>query len=464
MAYTISQRLAPALFSAALMAACSGGHSGSDSDDGGSGSAPPPAAPSFEQSSDDAYTYLLPLYEMSSTRKAALDTAVQSPNTFVNVPTLADAKSHAVTTPNVDTLYSSAFLLLADGPVQIDIPDSGDRYFSLSILDFYTNNIAVQGTRVDGGAAKSFWVVGPQWSGTAPTGITVIHSPTNSAWALGRTYVRDQADVHDADAVQSQLKATATASSTTTPASLSTTVPAATDWEAFFTYADQLMVENPVATGSAATALTQLGLGNGTFNAAALTSTQKTDLETGASAAYQRAISAAQGIAAQQGWVYPAADLGNFGEDYTYRASIAVSGLGALPTQETIYIDGAGDAATPQRYDGTHNYSLTFPAGTLPPNSAFWSLTLYQPDSDGSLFLYDNSQNRYAIGSNTAGVTYGSDGSLTLQIQNADPAPGSVDANWLPAPAGPFALILRVYLPGSGLLDGSYRLPAVVQQ
>jgi hypothetical protein len=457
MAYFLTRRMTPVLISAALLAGCGGGGSG---DDG----APPAPAPTYEQSADAAYTYLLPLYEMSATRKAALDSLIQTPNQFLHVSTLADASSKSVTTPNADTLYSSAFLLLADGPVQIDIPDSGDRYFSLSLLDFYTNNFAVRGMRIDGGAAKSFWVVGPQWTGTAPAGVEVIHSPTNSAWALGRTYVRDQADLDAAADVQQQLIATATASTTSTPASLSTAAPANTDWEAFFAYADQLTVENPVAAGSAADALKALGLGSGTFNAAALSSTQKTDLETGASAAHQRATAAAQGGSVQQGWVYPQSDLGNFGDDFAYRAAVSIGGLGALPVQEALYINGAGDAATPQRYDGAHNYSLTFPAGMLPPNGAFWSVTLYEPDADGSLFFYDNPQNRYAIGSNSPGLSYGSDGSLSLQIQHEDPASGAVDLNWLPAPAGPFALILRVYLPGSGLVEGSYRVPAVVPQ
>lgn len=460
MAHPMSRRIALVLFSAVLMAGCSGGDSG-DGDE-----ASPPPAPTFKQSADDAYTYLLPLYEIAATRKAALDSLIQAPNSFLHVSTLSDSSSRAVTTPNVDTLYSSAFLLLADGPVQIDIPASGDRYFSLSLLDFYTNNIAVRGTRIDGGVAKSFWVVGPQWAGTAPTGIEVIRSPTNSAWALGRTYVRDQADLADAAAVQQQLTATATAegSAPSTPASLSLTVPANTDWEAFFSYADQLLVENPVAAGSAAAALAQLGLGSGTFNAAALSATQKTELESGANAAYQRAIGTSQGGTTQQGWVYPQADLGNFGEDYGYRAAVAVGGLGALTVQEALYINGAGDAATPQRYDGSRRYSLSFPAGLLPPNGAFWSLTLYEPDADGSLFLYDNPQNRYAIGSDSVGLTFGDDGSLTLQIQHDDPSSGSPNLNWLPAPAGPFALILRVYLPGAGLIDGSYRVPAVVPQ
>ena len=460
MSHVFSRRFAPVLFSAVLLAGCGGGGSSDGDDD----ETPPPPAPTYQQSADDAYTYLLPLVEISATRKAALDGLIQNPNVFLHVSTLADASSKAVTTPNTDTLYSSAFLLLADGPVQIDIPDSGDRYFSLSLLDFYTNNIAVRGTRVDGGAAKSFWVVGPQWSGTAPSGIEVIRSPTNSAWALGRTYVRDQADVDAAADVQKQLVATATAGSSA-PASLSIAVPANTDWEALFAYADQLMVENPVSAGSAAAALTALGLGSGTFNAAALSSTQKTDLEAGAGAAYQRATAAAQGGAVVQGWVYPQSNLGNFGGDFAYRAGVAIGGLGALPVQEALYINGAGDAATPQRYDGSaHRYSLTFPAGMLPPSGAFWSLTLYEPDADGSLFFYDNPQNRYAIGSGSPGLSHASDGSLTLQIQHEDPASGEVDLNWLPAPSGPFALILRVYLPGSTLVDGSYKLPALVTQ
>ena len=165
----------------------------------------------------------------------------------------------------------------------------------------------------------------------------------------------------------------------------------------------------------------------------------------------------------QQGWIYPKADLGDFGQDYAYRASVALLGLGALPLQEAVYVFGAGDAETPQRYDGNGHYTIRFPPGQLPPARAFWSVTLYQPADNGNLFFYDNDQNRYAIGDRTAGLVYDADGALTLHIGHADPG-GQASANWLPAPAGPFTLVFRGYLPDASLVDGAYRLPAALPQ
>ncbi|MDB5972369.1 MAG: hypothetical protein JWQ90_4819 [Hydrocarboniphaga sp.] len=422
------------------------------------------AAPaSFEQSADDAYAYALPLFELAAARKAAFDTLVQQPNVFTHRRMLSNAQSRTVTTPNADTLYSSAWLLLTEAPLQIDIPASGARYFSLALMDFYSNNIDVLGTRRDGGVAKRFWIAPPGWQGSVPAGVELIRSPTRSLWALGRTYVRDQADLPAAWAVQNQLHIAAVdgGKSVSPPASVSQTVPGLTDWEGFFDYADWLLAECPLPAASAA--LTRLGLGTGHFDAAAFSASEREALAAGAQRAYQRASSGSLGGTPEQGWVYPKPGLGDFGSDYGYRATVALVGLGALPLKEAVYVFGAGDTATPQRYDGNQDYTLRFPSGQLPPARAFWSVTLYQPEANGNLFFYDNEQKRYAIGDRTPDLVYGSDGSLTLHVGHRDPG-GQASANWLPAPAGPFALVLRAYLPDASLVDGRYRLPAVLPQ
>jgi hypothetical protein len=103
--------------------------------------------------------------------------------------------------------------------------------------------------------------------------------------------------------------------------------------------------------------------------------------------------------------------------------------------------------------DGKHKYVLHFDKGQTPPASLFWNLSMY----DSSMLFVENPFGRYSIGSMNT-LKPAADGSLTLLIQQERP---NDTANWLPAPAGPFNLTMRLYGPGSSVLDGSYRLPAV---
>ena len=160
-----------------------------------------------------------------------------------------------------------------------------------------------------------------------------------------------------------------------------------------------------------------------------------------------------------EGWSYPASRLGDFGQDYGLRASVAVSGLAALPPIEAMYMRAQGDQPG-ALFEGLRNWVLHFPADALPPVKSFWSLSLYEATEDGQFYFTDNPINRYAIGDRTSGLTYNADGSLDIWIGHAPPE-GDRAANWLPAPEGPFALFLRAYLPKPELLDGGYRFPAV---
>jgi hypothetical protein len=93
----------------------------------------------------------------------------------------------------------------------------------------------------------------------------------------------------------------------------------------------------------------------------------------------------------------------------------------------------------------------------------FWSLSMYEATTDGQFFFTDNPIKRFAIGDRTPGLKRNADGTLDLWIGRAHPG-GERSANWLPAPkSGPFALYLRAYLPRAELLDGRFRLPAVVK-
>ena len=106
--------------------------------------------------------------------------------------------------------------------------------------------------------------------------------------------------------------------------------------------------------------------------------------------------------------------------------------------------------------NGRHDYMIHFPPGGLPPNDAFWSLTM----GDARNRFVANPINRYSV-SDRSGLVSNADGSLDIYIQNA--APAGHQSNWLPAPAGAFILWLRVYMPGSAILDGKYKVPPIVE-
>jgi len=136
----------------------------------------------------------------------------------------------------------------------------------------------------------------------------------------------------------------------------------------------------------------------------------------------------------------------------TQAACAAIFPMVNLPQQEVYWyttLDGAH-----QTLSGQHDYILYFPPGGLPPNNASWSLTM----SDTKNKFVNNSIDRYSVG-RFSGLVPNANGSVTIYIQNMPPAGN--ESNWLPAPTGDFKLWLRVFAPGSAILNGSYVVPPV---
>jgi hypothetical protein len=144
-----------------------------------------------------------------------------------------------------------------------------------------------------------------------------------------------------------------------------------------------------------------------------------------------------------------------YGNDILRRAACAKEAPAANVPAEAVYWTATADGAG-HTLNGQHDYLLHFPPGGLPPNDAFWSLTML----DSQRFMVDNPINRYSLGARS-GLVPGSDGSMDIYIQNTVPA--SHETNWLPAPTGDFVLVLRAYQPGSAVLNGEYRVPPLVE-
>ena len=401
----------------------------------------------------EAWIYALPLIEIATMRQRAMKLG-QRMGAFTHVRSLATPRHRAVTTPNNDTLYTTAHIDLSAGPVTLTLPRSGERYLSLALMDAYTNNFAILGTRTTGPDGGTFRLVGPN---EAAEGFGVIRSPTSHVWALARILVDGPHDLDAAREVQAGISMQGPPSEPPGPYA-----ERQAPWAEYFASAAALMAANPPPVTDLALlrAIAPLGLLEG-FDPGRFSAAEAAEIEAGV-AEGRKAVrrGGLGGMGFVGGWSYPGARLGDFGQDYLYRGAVALSGLAALPPAEAMYMR----AETPDGnglFDGTKAWRLHFPAdGHLPVNS-FWSLSLYEATEDGQFFFADNPLDRYAIGDRTPGLTRNPDGSLDLWIGHAHPGEGR-EGNWLPAPAGPFALFMRAYLARPELLDGGYRLPPVV--
>lgn len=110
--------------------------------------------------------------------------------------------------PNNDTLYSSAWLDLADGPLVLSVPDTAGRYYVMPFMDAWTNVFASIGKRTHGTAAGNFLIAGPKWLGQVPSSMELIRSPTNMVWMIGRIQTNTEADFENVFKLQKQIKLT----------------------------------------------------------------------------------------------------------------------------------------------------------------------------------------------------------------------------------------------------------------
>jgi len=377
-------------------------------------------------------------------------------NSFAHKRKLADAGDRLVTMPNNDTLYSLAVLDLSAGPVRFEVPDTADRYYSAALMDAYTNNFSIIGRRTTGTHAATFIIAGPGWQGNTPDdGPQLIHAPTNTVLLLVRILVDGPDDVAAVTALQDGFKLIPPRPATDTPAPIA---PLADSGHNFVEISDRALAENPPPADDAAmlARVAKVGI---------VPAARAPDRSTAAD--WDKDFPLAQKLLASavarprhliQGWNYLPADIGNFGTDYDVRAAVALLGLMALPPEEAMYTNGIKDALG-QAFDGAHRYKLHLPPGGVPAD-AFWSLSLYSMEADGRAYFADNPLHRYAIGDRTPGLKKNADGSLDLLIQREAPAETG-QANWLPAPAGPFRLTMRAYQPRRELLEGRFRYPAV---
>ncbi|MEN2738231.1 DUF1254 domain-containing protein [Microbacterium sp. X-17] len=434
-----------------------------------------PALADIRALADEAYTYLYPLVTMDVSRAKFTTTAGgmghAAPNTFAHIREFPPADFRAVVAPNFDTLYSSAWIDLANGPVVIDVPDSAGRYYLLPLLDMWTDAFAVPGTRTTGDGAGRFVLVPPGWSGDIPADAAVIHAPTSVVWLIGRTQTNGPADYAPVNAFQDGLGLSTPSGGAPSTATRASVAPASVDLSGdplgivnglhavdFFTYATDLLTEyGPHPTDFSTLArIARIGIVPGhRFDAEAFDGEQLDALEAGREDALARLRATVATMARiSNGWSMNTDTMGVYGDFYIKRAVVSMVGLGANQPEDAIYPIVVADAEG-HPIVGEKDYVQHFAAGQLPPVHAFWSVTMYDKDS----FQAPNPLNRFALGDRDP-LHYNADGSLDLYYGPTDPG-GERTANWLPAPAGPLRIITRLYAPKRSALDGTWNPPAL---
>ncbi|MEL7540272.1 MAG: DUF1254 domain-containing protein [Pseudomonadota bacterium] len=421
------------------------------------------------------FDYAYPLVIMKISQDLMLTVPIRprtTPNHFIHFRRLAQPEQRAVVLGNRNTLYSVGWLDLSAGPVVFEIPDMGDRYYVMPLLDAWTNTFESLGSRTTGQAAQKYLIAHENFSGDVPDGHTLIRSPTNMVWITGRVQADSAEDAKTVALLQDEYVLMSLEEQMTgvdpfadyapqytfgkvrLPVPYSLQMEAAEFYNTFF----EMAAANPGP--QADEDMFQL-LSDWGIDLSAPLRFENLSLQTQAALqaglkSKQSAYSAAfySGTAQSEPWLFnldPA--MGNWGADFARRAYWAMWGLGTNISQDAVYGVTQLDQ-TMQPLNGQNTYRLHFEADELPPTQAFWSVTNY--DVEG--YLERNAQDRYSLGSNHQ-LNFNQDGSLDLYLSYAPPAQDG--ANWIPAPEGEFKILLRIYWPQEIVLTGAWSLPDV---
>jgi hypothetical protein len=387
-------------------------------------------------------------------------------------------KDTAIITPNSDTPYSLLWMDLRAEPMVLSVPTvEKSRYYSVMLCDGNTFNYGYVGSRATGSEAGEYMVVGPDWKGETPAGVKkVFRSSTQFSLAAYRTQLFNAEDMPDVVKVQAGYKVQSLSAYLNQPAP-----PAAPAVDfpkinaqmvktGFFDYLGFALQFAPAGPDEQEirAKLARLGIEAGKkFDFNALSEEQKAAMAEGMKAGEAKVE---QYLAAGQkeinGWkvgsLFGARQF--YQGDWLKRAAAAKGGIYGNDAVEAMY-PFAKSLANGELLDGgKHNYTLTFPAGQLPPVNAFWSVTMYDGKSQ---LLIKNPIDRYLInGPMLPSLKKNADGSLTLYFQKDSPG-ADKESNWLPAPDDVMYLVMRLYWPKEtppSILppgEGTWKPPAI---
>lgn len=386
-------------------------------------------------------------------------------NTLKNFPRVFTHRDTVVVTPNSDTPYSFVGLDLRAEPIVLSVPEIEEgRFYSVHLADINHHNFGFLGTATTGNGAGHHMIAGPDWQGDLPEGIdTITRTDAQIGFVVFRTQLFNPDDLDNVIRIQDQYAAK------TLSSFLGTEQPAPAPeidfpaWDAtaltdnfipLLNFMLQFTTPTPDET-AIRERIAAIGIGAGkAFDWAGISDEKRAAIEAGFAAA-RAEIAAGEAQATE----FLFGDRAKINGDWMARA-VAVEGAqwGKDPEQAIYPRFGVDVDGNPLDASRT-GYTLTFAAGEFPPARAFWSITMYDGVSN---LLVENPLERYLVNSPMLpGMSLADDGSLTVYIQHDSPGVDK-EANWLPAPDGPFYMIMRLYWPKPEALDGTWTVPSVM--
>lgn len=378
-----------------------------------------------------------------------------------------------VACPNQDVVYGACFMLLDKGPVVVQVPDFGSRFWVVQMGNQRTDGIGGLGSMY--GSTSGFYLIAKEgWKGDVPKGISkVFYSPTSVAYVLPRTFMTsDPADKEAVRAVISKLNVYPLSEfDGTVKVKDWTKIPAFPDpnkslagKEVSFVMPEKFFMEFPVILSEVPPLKGEEAL---YAQYQSVMDAVKKD-----SSLYPALTKAA--IDAEKELIEPlrqfknvGVPVGNYwnttvngaawGTDYLSRTAAARANIFVNQPNETIYYNQDMDS-TGKELNGTNNYAVTFSKDQIPQVKGFWSLTVY----DANHFFYQNADKVYSLGTKNKDLKFNADGSLTIYLQNKKPE-GEKASNWVPVPKAKFGLLLRAYWPQESMVKG-YVPPALVKK
>ncbi len=373
-----------------------------------------------------------------------------------------------IVTPNNDTPYSWAWLDLRAEPIVLSLPSvPAPRYYVNQWFDLYTHNFAYTGVRTTGRESGHYLFAGPRWKGEVPNGITkVFRAETDIVGTLTRTQLNGPDDVPAVQALQAQYRLTPLSQFTRSqsppaqpPITLAPFDKARAEGIGFIGYLNSMLPYMPTVPSEQARfeRFAKIGISPGKpFDPAALTPEIRAAIEAGVQEASKELSATALAQTESKSFFGTREALG---DNYVMNRSIgAMLGIYGNTKEEAIY--GSQQTGPDGKVlDGNRKWVMRFAPSQLPPTELFWSITMYNLPQR---LLVANPINRYSIGDRTPGLKRGADGSLEIYLQSENPGPDK-QSNWLPTPKGPFFFVGRFYGPRANLIDGSWKLPPLVE-
>ncbi|WP_198037055.1 DUF1254 domain-containing protein [Nocardia sp. BMG51109] len=380
-----------------------------------------------------------------------------------------DPSQRWVAHPNQDVVYGFGYGAVDRDPVVAQVPDFGNRFWVYALYDARSEEFSNLGQQY-GTAPGNYLIVGPNWDGDVPAGITdVLRCPTELLGMGPRVFLDDTEA--DRAAIGSTLSHVVLY-----PLSTYTGEPKTVDWQNIphfpagestsgetrwvdpATFFDELpaILDNvaPLPGEESRYAMTRALLAAIAADPDLAAVVEQAAKETETQVIAPLFNFRTNGCVLPGGWNSPP-NVARWGFDYLTRTATAKSNMYVNQPEETRYffleVDSQG-----RRLDGNNDYTITFPAGQVPPVDGFWSLTLYNPEH----FFAPNDLGRYSLGTKNKSMTFAPDGALTIHIQHDSPGT-EYENNWLPAPRGEFELTIRTYWPKPAVNNGDWTPPPV---